>query len=67
MFSDKEWNALVKATRHLKEHIGKEIVIKDKGKCKVVNYTLSTQIILQDKNGDKFSMWYDEIKGLLNE
>lgn len=65
MLSSNLWDALNKATRHLKEHIGKKVFIKDKGICQVVDYTLSTQIVLKTTSGDTFCLWYDNIKDLL--
>lgn len=65
MLSNETWNALNKATRDLANHIGKKITINNID-YEVVDYTLSTQIILKDKSGNYITKWYSDLREKLN-
>ena len=62
MLSNNLWNMLSKETSFLKGYIGKTYNLKKYGKCIVKNYTLSTQLELEDEKGKTFMVWFDDIK-----
>lgn len=66
MLSNKLWNMLVARTKFLNDYIGKTYNFSKYGTCKVKNFTLSTQLELENESKHTIMVWFDEVKEELN-
>lgn len=67
MLSEKVWNELdSNAKKYLAPLVGKTLKL-DNTLYIITRYTLSTQLILKDINGNEKIVWLDEVKGLINK
>lgn len=66
MLSEKVWNELNKnAKKYLAPLVGKTLTLNNTLYI-ITRYTLSTQLILKDINGNEKIVWLDEVKDLIN-
>lgn len=66
MLSEKVWNELnSNAKKYLAPLVGKTLKL-DNTLYIITRYTLSTQLILKDINGNEKIVWLDEVKSLIN-
>ena len=67
MLSEKVWNELNKnAKKYLAPLVGKTLTLNNTLYI-ITRYTLSTQLILKDINGNEKIVWLDEVKDLIND
>lgn len=67
MLSEKVWNELNKnAKKYLAPLVGKTLTL-DNTLYIITRYTLSTQLILKDINGNEKIVWLDEVKSLIKD
>ena len=67
MLSEKVWNELDKnAKKYLAPLVGKTLTLNNTLYI-ITRYTLSTQLILKDINGNEKIVWLDEVKNLIND
>lgn len=67
MLSEKVWNELdSNAKKYLAPLVGKTLTLNNTLYI-ITRYTLSTQLILKDINGNEKIVWLDEVKNLIND
>lgn len=67
MLSEKVLNELNKnAKKYLAPLVGKTLTLNNTLYI-ITRYTLSTQLILKDINGNEKIVWLDEVKNLIND
>ena len=67
MLSEKVWNELYNnAKKYLAPLVGKTLTLNNTLYI-ITRYTLSTQLILKDINGNEKIVWLDEVKSLIND
>lgn len=67
MLSEKVWNELNKnAKKYLAPLVGKTLTLNNTLYI-ITRYTLSTQLILKDINGNEKIVWLDEVKKIIND
>lgn len=66
MLSEKVWNELnSNAKKYLAPLVGKTLTLNNTLYI-ITRYTLSTQLILKDVDGNEKIVWLDEVKDLIN-
>ena len=67
MLSENVWKELNKnAKKYLAPLVGKTLTLNNTLYI-ITRYTLSTQLILKDINGNEKIVWLDEVKNLIRE
>lgn len=67
MLSEKVWNELnSNAKKYLAPLVGKTLTLNNTLYI-ITRYTLSTQLILKDINGNEKIVWLDEVKSLIKD
>lgn len=67
MLSEKVWNELDNnAKKYLAPLVGKTLTLNNTLYI-ITRYTLSTQLILKDIEGNEKIVWLDEVKNLIND